>query len=261
VYGIKKRHYLAVIFLALPILLLILPESLTEKIRLQTTSFLETPLAGINIFSRKIQDAISPKGFFTHYLAQQDARMQALVAQNAQLKEVFLERQRVEDLLSFKQAVSFKTIQANVISKDPTNWRHSIIIDKGAKNGVRKDMFLISPQGLCGRISETGRFAAKAILLTDPNFKVAAICQRSREEMIVAGAGRNVCFMKYLDADRDVQVKDIIVTSGLGGFCPKGILIGEVVSVQKSADGLTLKAFLKPSARLNSLEEVLVLVE
>jgi rod shape-determining protein MreC len=58
-----------------------------------------------------------------------------------------------------------------------------------------------------------------------------------------------------------VQVKDIIVTSGLGGFCPKGILIGEVVSVQKSADGLTLKAFLKPSARLNSLEEVLVLVE
>ena len=97
--------------------------------------------------------------------------------------------------------------------------------------------------------------------MTDPDFRVAAIDTRSREQMIVAGSGRNLCALKYLSQEADIQVKDVIVTSGIGGFCPKGILIGEVVSARKSKDGLTQDAHLKPAANLSRLEAALVLME
>ena len=187
--------------------------------------------------------------------------MQALQLENSKITEIFLENQRLRELLSFKQTLFFSTIPAQVIAKDPSNWRHTIIIDKGAASGISKNQFLISQQGLVGRICEVGKSAAKAILLTDPDFRVAAICQRSREQMIVVGTARNSCAMKYLAQDADLKAKDIIVTSGLGGFCPKGIIIGEVTSVRKSPDGFATEAYLKPTAYLSRLEEVLVLMQ
>lgn len=260
-YGLKKRHIAAILFLALPVLLTSLPDFAAESVRLKTTGILEFPLAGLNSISKKLRDSISSKGFLFNYLNSKNLETQSLKAQNSQLKEIFLEKERLEDLSAFRQATGFKTVSANIISRDPSNWRHSIIIDKGTKAGVRKGMFLLSQQGLVGRVSETGRTASKAILLTDLNFRVAAVCQRSREQMIVVGAARSLCGLKYLADTADVQVGDAIVTSGLGGFCPKGILIGEVASVRKSDNGLTLEGFLAPSVRLSKIEEALVLVE
>lgn len=260
-YGIKKRHVIAIILLLFPLFVTALPACVTDAIRSQAASFLKFPLSKINNLSQKLQDVISLKGYFFYQLKDRDSQIQALKSENAKMKEIFLENKRLQELLSFKGATSFKTLRADIISKDPTNWRHSIIINKGAASGVKKNMFVISPQGLAGRVCQTGRNLSKAILLTDPDFKVAAICQRSREQMIVLGSARNACVMKYLTQDADIEKGDTIVTSGLGGFCPKGILIGEVVSVRKSADGLTAEAYLEPSVRLRRLEEVLVLTE
>lgn len=260
-YDFRKRYIIISILLAIPVIVSFLPEAKSNSIRLCVTRFFQTPLSKTAEITNKLQTAISPKGFFTGYLAIQRQQIQQLKAENAFLKEVFLENQRVKELVSFKQALGFKSAPAKIIARDPANWRHSIIIDRGTLDGVKKNMFLISRQGLVGRISEAGRTAAKALLLTDPDFRVAGICQRSREQMIVIGSARDLCVLKYLPQDADVQAGDIIVTSGLGGFCPSGILIGEVASVRKSSDGLTLQAFLKPSVRLNRLEEALVLTE
>lgn len=260
-YGIKKRHVIAIILLLLPLFVTALPDSVTDSVRLQAAGFLKFPLAKINNLSQKLQDVTSPKGYFLYQLKDRNSQIQALKAENAKMKEIFLENKRLQELLSFKQSASFKTVRADVIAKDPSNWRHSIIINKGTASAVKKNMFVISPQGLAARVCQTGRNFSKAILLTDPDFKVAAICQRSREQMIVFGNARNLCVMKYLTQDADIEKGDTIVTSGLGGFCPKGILIGGVVSVRKSADGLTVEAYLEPSVRLGRLEEVLVLTE
>ncbi len=260
-YKFNKRYILLAIFLIFPVLLIILPASFIEPIKLQTARFLEPPLIQINNISQKIEDLISLKGFFTRQLNNKNLQIQALIAENSQLKEALSENQRLKELMSFKQSLNFSVIPAQVIAKDPTNWRNSIIINKGSKDGVKKSMFLITQQGLAGRICEVGRYLSKAVLLTDPDFKVAAVCQRNREQMIVTGTSRSACSMKYLSQDADLKGKDIIVTSGLGGFCPKGILIGEVISVSKSGDGFTLEAFLKPSVQLSRLEEVLVMEE
>lgn len=260
-YEIKKRYILFVAILILPIVLISLPDSYVEPLKLQVTRFLKPPLIQIVYISQKIEDVISLKGFFSRQLKNKDLQIDNLKAENARLKELLLENQRLKGLLEFKQSLNFYTIPARIIAKDPTNWRNSIIIDKGYNSGIKKNMYLISSQGLVGRICEVGRSLSKAILLTDPDFKVAAICQRNREEMIIVGSGRRQCNMKYLSQDADIQEKDIILTSGVGGFCPKGILIGEVSGVSKSRNGFTIEAFLKPAVKLGQLEEVLVLEE
>ena len=259
VYGIKKRHIIIAFLLAFPVLIAILPSS--EETRLKITALFGLPLTHINNFSDKMQVFISPKGIFSGIIEAKDNQIQALKLENDYLMDILFEGQRLKELLSFRQGLQFKTIASHIIARDPSNWRNSIIIDKGAAQAVGRGMFLMSQQGLAGRIIESARTMSKAVLLTDPDFNVAAVCQRSREQMIVVGNGRNLSVLKYLPQDADVRIKDIIVTSGLGGFCPKGILIGEVVSVRKAGDGLTLEAYLKPSAPLNRLEEVLVLIE
>ena len=260
-YGIKKRHFITIALLLLPLLTVVLPGAVTQQARLQAVRFLKFPLTKLNTLSIKLQDAISPKGFFLHQLKNRDSQIQILRAENSQMKEIFLHDERLQKLLPFKQAAAFKTMHADIVARDPGNWRHSIIINKGTSGGIAKNMFVVSGQGLAGRISQAGRKVSKAILLTDPDFKVAAVCQRSREQMIVLGNGRNLCALKYLPQDADLQKGDVIVTSGLGGFCPKGILIGDVLSVRKSKDGFTTEAYLAPSARLNRMESALVLIE
>lgn len=260
-YDFRKRHIIIGILLAIPVIISFLPEAKSNSIRLCVTRFFQTPLSKSAEITNKLQTAISPRGFFTRHLAGQRQQIQQLKAENAFLKEAFLENQRADELASFRQELGFKSVPAKIIARDPANWRHSVIINRGALNGVKKNMFLVSRQGLVGRISDAGRTAAKALLLTDPDFRVAGICQRSREQMIVTGSARDLCVLKYLPQDADVRPGDIIVTSGLGGFCPNGILIGEVAGVRKSSDGLALQAFLKPSAYLNRLEEALVLTE
>lgn len=260
-YGIKKRHILTVLFLALPLAVAGLPEPSREFIRSGAAKIFSIPLSQAKTITQKLQDIFSTKGFFSGLINKQTLQIQTLKAENAFLKEAFLENQRLKSLVSFGQTAVFKTVPCQAIARDPSNWRHTIIINKGSASGIKKNMFLISPEGLTGRVCEAGRNAAKVILLTDPDFKVAGICQRSREQMIVFGSGRGLCVLKYLAQDADLQNKDIIVTSGLGGFCPKGIIIGEVSAVRKSSDGFTLEAYLKPAAHLGRLEEALVLVE
>ena len=260
-YGIRKRHLIIAAFLIFPVVVAFSPDAVTGGIKSQLTSIIKIPLVLVNSLSNKLQDAITPKGIFLQQINSKDIQIKTLQEENARIKELFLENQRLKELLSFKQNLTFKVLPAQVIAKDPANWRHTIIIDKGAASGIKKYEFVISQQGLVGRLCETGKNAAKAILLTDPDFRVAAVDQRSREEMIVAGSARSVCLLKYIHHDADIKIKDAIVTSGLGGFCPKGILIGEVIAVRKSPEGLTEEAYVRPAARLNRLENVLVLME
>jgi len=261
VYGIRKRHLIIAAFLIVPVVAAFSPDVATSQIKSQLTSIIKIPLVLANNLSNKLQDAVTPKGIFLQQINNKDSQIKMLQEENAQIKELFLENQRLKELLFFKQNFTFKVLPAQVIAKDPANWRHTIIIDKGVASGIKKYEFIISQQGLAGRVCEAGKNAAKAILLTDPDFRVAAVDQRSREEMIVVGSARSICLLKYIHQDADIKINDVIVTSGLGGFCPKGILIGEVVAVRKTPEGLTEEAYVRPAAHLNRLENVLVLME
>lgn len=178
-----------------------------------------------------------------------------------ELQEASKENERLQRLLSFKTNTTFSTEAARVIGRDSTNWVSSIIIDKGKRSNVEVGMPVISEIGLVGKVFEVGNSISKILLINDPNFKVAAIVQDSRDEGIVSGSLGGNCRMYFLSLESDVEVNDIVVTSGLGGVFPKGLLIGRVIDVDVDPGGLMKNCSIQPSTDLSNIEEVLVIVK
>ncbi|MDD4908458.1 MAG: rod shape-determining protein MreC [Candidatus Omnitrophota bacterium] len=178
-----------------------------------------------------------------------------------QAREYYLENQRLKGLLSFKAESPYRVIPCRVIGRDAASWSSVVIIDRGKSSGIKADMAVITSDGLAGRVIETGQFTSKAMLLNDPNMGVSALVQRSRQEGLVCGTwNNNLLVMRYLSSDADIKAGDVIVASGLSPLYPKGMLIGTVKEVGVDSSGLSLYAFINPQARLNALDEVLVVV-
>jgi rod shape-determining protein MreC len=175
-------------------------------------------------------------------------------------REVFFENNRLRQLLSFKQRFSYKVIAARVVGHSADNWSSVIIVDRGESNGIRRGSVVVSYIGLVGRVVETTSSISKIMLINNPNFGVSGIVQRSRQEGLVTGTLSNSLIMKYLPADSDVAVSDVVVTSGLTETYPKGLIIGTVVDVGEEFSGLSHYAVIKSAVDLSSLEEVLIIV-
>jgi len=175
------------------------------------------------------------------------------------LKEASLENERLKKLLEFRRSKKYKFIPAMVIARSPLGLRDTIIIDKGKKHGVRKDLVVISGAGLVGRTRETGWSISRVLLITDTDSVVSGIVVRTRDEGAVAGGRQSDLIMKYLELDCDVKQGDEVITSGFGSVSKKGILISEVVSIEKDDTGLYMNAIVKPQVDMMKLEEVLVM--
>ncbi|MFN8625470.1 MAG: rod shape-determining protein MreC [Candidatus Binatia bacterium] len=174
------------------------------------------------------------------------------------LAEVEQTDKRLEELLDFRATLVGDMVVANIIARDPLPWFSSLTIDKGSADGVQKNAAVLSPFGVVGHTMATGSHAARVLLLTDHNSGIDAVVQRSRARGIVEGALDGRCVMKYVKRDEDLEVGDRVVTSGLDGIFPKGIMIGEVTRVTRGNRGLLQLADIQPSVPLDRIEEVLV---
>jgi rod shape-determining protein MreC len=180
-----------------------------------------------------------------------------LTKQLLQHQEAQAENRRLKELLEFKQNSPLKLIAARIISKDSSNLSDTILIDKGKKHGIKKDATVISEAGLIGRVISDSSDMSRVMLITDPNSKVSAIVDRSRQTGIVTGTPIGICKIIYLPPESDIKIGDKVITSGFSDIFPKGILIGEVIEVAKEKGGLTTQALIKPAADITRIEEVL----
>ncbi len=185
-------------------------------------------------------------------------RVSGLEADVVRLGELEQTNARLTDLLRFRPALPIEVRGARVVARDPQHWFRSLVIDLGRQDGLRPGLAVLAPKGAVGRVVEVGRAASRIMLLTDNDSGIAAIVQRSRAEGIVQGARDQGCRMNYLRRDVDVSVGDKVVTSGLDGIFPKGILIGEITEISLEHRDLLLSARVEPSVRLADLEEVMV---
>jgi rod shape-determining protein MreC len=147
---------------------------------------------------------------------------------------------------------------ARIIGRDPLPFSGTVTINKGERDGIAKNMAVLSPFGVVGQIMAISGHAARVLLITDHNSGVDAVVQRSRARGIVEGGIDGGCLMKYVKRGEDVDVGDRIVTSGLDGIFPKGIIIGNVTRVTRGVRGLLQVAEVTPSVPLDRIEEVLV---
>jgi rod shape-determining protein MreC len=177
-----------------------------------------------------------------------------------QLEEQVLETQRLQGLLAMREAWRAEFVAARVVGKDATNWFKTILIDRGSRAGMRRNLPVVGPDGLVGRVVEVTPSTAKVQLITDPLSAAGALMQRTRVTGIVIGnldAGLRV---RYLPLLADVVVGDEVVTSGMGGVFPKGIPVGRVTNVERKSGALFQEAVLQPKVDLSRLEEVVILM-
>ncbi len=174
------------------------------------------------------------------------------------LREAKLENERLKKLLDFKESDRRKFVPALVIAREPSGLNDTVVIDRGRKDKIEKGMVVISGGGLAGRVMETGWSISRVLLITDYDSTFSGVIETTRDEGAVSGSMRAGLVMKYLDIGCNAKKGDKVITSGLYGVSEKGLLIGEVVSLEQDSSGLYMNAIIKPEVDIRKLEEVLV---
>lgn len=177
--------------------------------------------------------------------------------------EIWAENQRLKGLLNYKQDnPKLNLATAKVIGVAPGRTHTEIIINRGQNQGIRENMPVVAADGLVGTVSMVYDNSAKVSLLSHMESAVGGIVQRagSRTVGIVSGEIIEDQYLKFTKLQRDADIKegDIIITSGLGGLYPKGMLIGEVVKVLNEDAGLLKYAVVKTKVDFSNLEEVMI---
>lgn len=184
-------------------------------------------------------------------------RVRSLEGELTRLAEMESANERLSRLLEFREVVGARLVAARVIGSDASARDQTITLDKGEDDGVIKGAAVIVPEGVVGHVFRASVHTARVLLISDRNSGVDAVVQRSRARGIVQGR-QNGCELKYVKRGMDVEVGDHVVTSGLDGIFPKGVLIGDVVRVKRRERGLFQTIVVEPRVAFGRLEEVLV---
>jgi len=178
----------------------------------------------------------------------------------ANLRETQQENIRLRKILHFEEKFNIESVVARVIAKDVSTEYRSIRINRGESSGIKKNMAVVTDEGIVGRILRTTQNTSDIVTLLDPLSAVDAIVERSRARGIVEGLTDDACQLKYALRTDDIQPGDILISSGLGGIFPKGVAAGTVSRVNRKPYGITQEVEVRPSVDFSKLEEVLVVL-
>ncbi len=178
----------------------------------------------------------------------------------ADLAEVRLANQRLRRLLDFRQEMTRPVLPAQVIGEDASSWFRTVVIDKGTDDGVRDGLPVVVPEGVVGRTFQVTAHASRVLLATDASSAIAVLVQPTRSRAICRGRAQRLVLDFALRNDQ-ISVGDPVVTSGMGGVFPKGLMVGMVSGISRGDYGLFQGVTVEPSVDFSRLEEVLVLLE
>lgn len=179
------------------------------------------------------------------------------------LKQLEIENEKLSKLLETSSRYNeYSKITANIIARDPGNWYENFIIDKGEKDGLKKDMVVLAVGGLVGKVEEVGPNYAKVSSIINGTYSVSAKALRTDDEGFIKGdlSKKGICKMEYIDKEAEIKEGDEIVTSHLSEIYPAGITIGYVKEVYlNNSNKLSKTAIIEPTVDFKHLEKVLVI--
>lgn len=188
------------------------------------------------------------------------ARVQALEQDVAALREDAARVRQLERLLAFREAARHQGLAARITARDPSRWFATVLVDRGSRDGVTRNAPVVAPGGVVGRVIEVTPLAARVLLIADSRSAVGVVVQGSREAGVVEGRGGPLLHLRYLSRAAQVRAGDLVVTSGLGGVFPRGLVVGRIVKVVREEGELLQEAEVEPAAALDRLEDVLILL-
>ena len=228
--------------------------------------------APVSEFLHTVQQEVG--GFFVRVFAPS-----ALQEENERLRETVLEQQmklalldetekenaRLSELLNFAQAnPNMRFVTASVIGRDSNPYIDTITLNTGSRSGVTEKMAVITADGVVGRVSEVGPNWCRVKTMCDEKMRISVMVQRTRDEGMLGGLyeeGGEILgtLLYYLPGKADVRVGDVIRTSGIGGFFPKGLYVGTVIAVNDGGKG-THDAIVSMDIDFLHLEDALIVV-
>lgn len=211
-----------------------------------------------------------------NYFALQQIRQdnEALRQEVAQLR-ITLQQERaaaqqsrtLQELLELRESSGLPMTAAAVIGSAPDPLFRTITIDKGTRDGLRRDMAVVAPAGVVGRVVMAGSRASKVQLVIDRDAGAGVMIERSRAMGVITGSGAadelsfraGLLDLEYVPNTADVVVGDRVVTSGIDGIYPKGFVVGEIESIEREAGQFRIKV--RPAVDFSALETVLVVLD
>ena len=176
------------------------------------------------------------------------------------------DNQELRDVLDLNKTLTeFTPINATVLSRNKSYWFNNITIDKGSNNGIKKNMAVITKNGLIGKISNVSRNSSEIKLITsnDINFKVSIAIKTNNVDSyaILNGYNKKTGLIKATGIDKMTQINqgDVVVTSGLGEMFPSGVYIGKVEKIENDKYNLSKTIYIKTDQDFNSFHYVTVL--
>jgi rod shape-determining protein MreC len=208
------------------------------------------------------------RGTWSHYFALQNTSREneqlkrendALKLQVNQLQGKAAEADRLAALLNFRQSQrDVPMLAARVIGTSADTASQTVYLDHGERDGIRRNMGVITPDGVVGKIIESYRDTSQVLLLTDKDSGVGAMLADSRIQSPVGGTGEPLLTMKYIPTDDTVNVGEHVITSGMDRIFPRDLPVGTVAEIKAGRPFQHVSV--RPAANLARLEEVIVLL-
>jgi rod shape-determining protein MreC len=182
-------------------------------------------------------------------------------AANIEYREALATNVRLQKLLDLKESLPPPTLTAEIIGKDPSLWFRTFTINRGSSDGVQKGMPVVTVEGVVGQVLTSSPNYSKVLLATDPNSAVDVITQKTRVHGIVKGLGRDAFGLNYVLKSAVVEKEDFVLTSGLGGVFPKGLMVGTISEITKSRRGMFQKIEIMPAVDFSQLEHLIIIMK
>jgi len=177
----------------------------------------------------------------------------------AELEEARLENERLRVLVGFAEEAGYEYLGVRIIGRPINSWEGTVRVDRGSEDGVEPGMPVIVAQGLLGQVVEVSARSAKVQLITDQHSGVAAMVQLSRVTGVVSGSLEGAMILDFVPSDSAPSEGDVVITSGLGGVYPKGLVVGDVVFVSQERDLLFPLIRVESRVSIADIEEALVI--
>jgi rod shape-determining protein MreC len=266
----RRPHYVALTLVVVVVLIVLnLPQETTVRIKLAVGSIF-LPLFGLAGASQqaaaKVGDAVVPREDLTRELEQLRAENSELKLRLRQADDIRRENDQIRGFLGFPKLLPWKVKAGRVIAREPANWWRTLQINLGSRDGLRVDLPVISTEGLVGRVSAVGLTRSQIVLLGDVNCRVAAMVQETRDHGIVVPSSSGILDHTLVDitylprSTSQLKPGQTIVTSGMGGVFPKGLVVGTIADARTVGYDLYLEARVKLAVDSSRLEDVWVIL-
>lgn len=263
-----SRHPFFIFILAIVLVVFLIVFHLTGILRPieNLTMMIVSPFErGISAVGSKIANTFHFFGQIKN-LSNQNKKLEEenkkLLSENVILKEVKRENQLLRSQLDYEKYATRKLLPAFIIGFDPYNLLQTVVLNRGEKNGVKKDM-AVSASGdvLVGQVQETTYATSKVLLIIDSHAAVPVQIQSTRATGLVRGEHGLGLIMEMIPQDEVIQIGDLVITTALGSKFPPGLVIGEIEEIITSENELFQKARIKSPVDFKRLESVYVVTE